>query len=83
MVDKVKVDKFEMIATFLPTGQKVRAVLIVETKDNCDQDEAIGEIQSNFLWEQFEFDINKIGHINQLASDPVNVYGEVTVVQEN
>lgn len=76
-----EVEQFEMIATFKPTGQQVKTIITVETSDVCDQDDTFGEIQGNFLWENFDFNFKELGRKQQLAILPVNVYSDVTVIK--
>lgn len=81
----MKAAEYEMIVTNKYTGAKMKAKLLVEVLPGCfgtgATDEAIGEIQNNFLWETFDFDVTKLGMVDVAEGDPINVYSDVEVVE--
>lgn len=80
----MKATEYEMIVTNKYTGEKMKAKLVVEVLPGYlgtqVDDVAIGEIQNNFLWETFDFDVHKLGMIDVEEDAPVNIYSDVEVV---
>lgn len=74
---EMKATVYEMIVTNTITGAKMKAKMLVE---DYDDDEAIGEIQSNFLWETFEFEVTPLESVELNDTDPVNTYSDVEAI---
>lgn len=80
----MKATEYEMIVTNKYTGAKMKAKLLVEVLPGYlgagADDETIGEIQGNFLWETFDFDVKKLGMVDVDDNAPINIYSDVEVI---
>lgn len=74
----MKAGIYEMIVANEYTTTKLKVTALVE--EVGDVDEALGEIQSNFLWETFSFDVKRVGDATVDDEDEsINVYTNVEV----
>jgi hypothetical protein len=69
----MKAETYDMIVTSKVGNLKLKATIIVENELN-DKDECIGEIQGNFLWENFDFEMIKTGETELPENSPINIY---------
>jgi membrane protein required for beta-lactamase induction len=74
----MKATIYEMICTNNITGEKMKCKVTVEAGHS--QDEAIGEVQNNFLWETFDFDMKKIGDVVLDFDEPLTTYSDVEAI---
>jgi len=73
-------DTYTMIITNRYSGEKMKVRICVEQLDDeFATNEALSDIQNDFLWETFDFEFEK-GDPVELNDDLINAYGDVEVL---
>ncbi len=74
----MKATIYEMICTNNITGAKMKCTVTIEGVGG--DAEAIGEVQNNFLWKTFDFEMNELATIELPEGTPLTTYGNTEAI---